>query len=136
MENLKKSYDLIIVDAFNGDAVPTHLLTKEALELYDEQLTDDGFLILHLTNRYVDLKQVFANTLDFAAHDCYYQFDNRAGSKYFKSEWMLAVKKGFKASDLRGFGWVRVNPKKSNSELAWSDSQSSVFRYLLYQNIF
>lgn len=48
-------YDLIAVDAFSSDAIPTHLLTREALALYLEKLTPRGLIAIHISNRYVDL---------------------------------------------------------------------------------
>lgn len=58
-----KSYDLVIVDAFSSDAIPVHLLTAEALRLYTSKIKDDGTVLLHISNRYLDLEQVLAATL-------------------------------------------------------------------------
>lgn len=58
------SFDLLIMDAFSSDAVPTHLLTREAFELYFSKLKDDGLLAFHITNRHLALKKVFANHAD------------------------------------------------------------------------
>ncbi|MDD1620499.1 MAG: fused MFS/spermidine synthase [Methylococcaceae bacterium] len=55
------SFDLLIMDAFSSDAVPTHLLTREALELYFSKLKDDGLLAFHITNRHLALKKVLAD---------------------------------------------------------------------------
>jgi len=55
------SFDLLILDAFSSDAVPTHLLTREALELYIRKLKDDGLLAFHISNRHLDLKKVLAD---------------------------------------------------------------------------
>jgi hypothetical protein len=55
-----QSYQLIIVDAFSSDAIPMHLLTREAIALYMTKLTDDGILGLHISNRYLDLRPVVA----------------------------------------------------------------------------
>jgi spermidine synthase len=51
-------YDLLVVDAFNGDAIPVHLLTQQALELYFRHLKPSGILALHLTNTHLDLAPV------------------------------------------------------------------------------
>jgi hypothetical protein len=51
-------YDVLVVDAFNGGAIPAHLLTEEAWRLYWERLTPDGVLALHLSNHFVDLLPV------------------------------------------------------------------------------
>ncbi|MCS7047593.1 MAG: hypothetical protein NZO58_14645, partial [Gemmataceae bacterium] len=51
----EKYYKVIVVDAFSSDAIPIHMTTKEAIELYMDQLTDDGVLCMHTSNRHMDL---------------------------------------------------------------------------------
>lgn len=51
-------YDMLVLDAFSSDAIPTHLLTLEALSLYRSKLSENGVLVLHLSNRYLDLEPV------------------------------------------------------------------------------
>jgi hypothetical protein len=51
-------YDLIVLDAFSGDSIPAHLLTREAFALYFARLAPDGIVAVHVTNRYVDLTDV------------------------------------------------------------------------------
>jgi SAM-dependent methyltransferase len=48
------SFDLLVIDAFTGDSVPTHLLTREALALYGRTLAPDGVVAFHVSNRYLD----------------------------------------------------------------------------------
>ncbi|MCX7815982.1 MAG: fused MFS/spermidine synthase [Syntrophales bacterium] len=60
----QERYDLIFVDAFSGDALPTHLITKEALQIYFDHLEENGFLILHLSNRYYELRGVVKAILE------------------------------------------------------------------------
>ncbi len=55
-----KKYALLLVDAFSSDAIPVHLLTKQAVQLYLERMTDDGILALHISNKYVRLEPVVA----------------------------------------------------------------------------
>lgn len=52
------SFDILLIDAFASDAIPVHLLTAEALAMYLGKLKDDGALIFHLSNRYLNLKKV------------------------------------------------------------------------------
>jgi hypothetical protein len=54
-------FGLIALDAFNSDAIPVHLLTREAVELYLSRLLPRGALMLHLSNRYADLEPVVGN---------------------------------------------------------------------------
>jgi hypothetical protein len=51
-------YGLIVVDAFNSDAIPTHLLTSEAIALFRSKLTDTGLIAIHISNRHLDLEPV------------------------------------------------------------------------------
>ncbi|MBW2414668.1 MAG: fused MFS/spermidine synthase [Deltaproteobacteria bacterium] len=54
----RPGFDVLIVDAFSGDAVPVHLLTLESLQVYRRALAPDGVLVLQITNRHVDLERV------------------------------------------------------------------------------
>jgi spermidine synthase len=54
------SLDVLAVDAFSSDAVPMHLLTREALQVYRRVLAPDGLLLIHISNRYLDLEPVLA----------------------------------------------------------------------------
>lgn len=51
-------YDVLAVDAFTGDAVPAHLLTREAFQVYLRHLNENGTLLLHISNRFLDLAPV------------------------------------------------------------------------------
>ena len=51
-------FDLLVLDAFSGDAPPIHLLTLEAVELYLEHLAEDGLLLFNISNRYIDMSPV------------------------------------------------------------------------------
>jgi hypothetical protein len=48
-------FDVLVIDAFSSDAIPVHLLTREALAIYMNKLGPDGILFLHLSNRYLEL---------------------------------------------------------------------------------
>jgi hypothetical protein len=58
------SYDMIVVDAFTSDAIPVHLVTAEALDLYVSKLSPDGLLAFHVSNRYLDMTPVLAALAD------------------------------------------------------------------------
>lgn len=55
------TFDLLILDAFSSDSVPTHLLTREAIQLYFAKLKPNGLLAFHITNRHLMLKKVLAD---------------------------------------------------------------------------
>ena len=58
MANEPPQLDLLAVDAFSSDAIPVHLLTREAMAVYFRHLKPDGMLALHISNRYLDLEPV------------------------------------------------------------------------------
>jgi len=62
--NIRKAPDkflqLIVLDTFSSDSIPLHLITKEALSLYQTKLTNDGSILFHVTNNYYDLKKPIA----------------------------------------------------------------------------
>jgi hypothetical protein len=51
----ESKYDVLVLDAFNSDSVPVHMLTVEAMRLYLSRLTENGVLVMHVSNRYLDL---------------------------------------------------------------------------------
>jgi hypothetical protein len=56
------SFDLLVLDAFSSDAIPVHLLTREAIGLYQSRLRPEGLLAIHISNRFVDLAPLLAGT--------------------------------------------------------------------------
>jgi hypothetical protein len=54
------SYDFIVIDAFSSDAIPIHLMTKEAVEIYKRKLSPRGILVMHISNRHLELASVVA----------------------------------------------------------------------------
>lgn len=61
-----QGYDLILVDAFTSDAIPVHLITKEAFEIYQKHLKEDGVLLFHISNRHIAIDHVLNNTAEAA----------------------------------------------------------------------
>ena len=60
-EEPDQQFDLLVMDAFSSDSVPTHLLTQEALRLYFQKLKANGILAFHITNRHLALKKVLSD---------------------------------------------------------------------------
>jgi hypothetical protein len=54
------AFDVIVVDAFSSDSIPTHLINTEALKLYRSKLAPGGIMVLHISNRYMELASVVA----------------------------------------------------------------------------
>ena len=89
--------DLLIVDAFSGDAIPTHLITQEAIEVYRGQLAQDGLVALHISNRYLDLRPVTRGLAE--------AFDMSARIVHYAPEW-----EDFPAIYLASSDWVLLSP--------------------------
>ena len=71
-------YDLIVLDAFSSDAIPVHLLTREALAGYLSRLKPGGVIILHVSNRHLELASVAAAVGAADGLVAYYKEDDRA----------------------------------------------------------
>jgi len=88
-----QNYDLLAIDAFSGDSIPTHLLTLEAMRAYLKQVKTDGVLAIHITNRYLDLRPVVAG----AAHELgrtalVFDFEPEDGDRFCRhSVWTLIL---------------------------------------------
>ena len=66
-----EEFDLLLIDAFSSDAIPMHLLTQECFKLYCDNLSDQGILAIHVSNRYLDLSTIvynLANELSYSAY--------------------------------------------------------------------
>lgn len=57
-------FDYLLIDAFSSDAIPAHLMTREAVRLYMDKLSPDGLLVMHISNRYLELESVIAAIAD------------------------------------------------------------------------
>lgn len=55
------TFDMIILDAFNSDAIPVHLMTRDAVQLYLTKLRPGGLLVFHVSNRYLELAPILGN---------------------------------------------------------------------------
>lgn len=126
-------FQLIIVDAFNSDAIPIHLLTREALELYFQKLSRDGILALHISNRYLNLEPVLGNLAEELHLVGLFQYDRDYVGKVGKraSQWVLLAHRMEDFGKLpKGLHWW---PIRSRPEVGiWTDDYSnllSVFKW-------
>jgi hypothetical protein len=86
-----QAYDVLVVDAFSSDAIPTHLLAREAFAAYLRHLAPGGVLAVHITNRYVDLKPVVRGAAVALGLEAEHvpSFENGTG---WSSDWMLLAR--------------------------------------------
>lgn len=94
-----QQFDLLAVDAFSGDAIPVHLLSAEAIDLYLRHLRPDGALLFHVTNRYLELAPVLARIAESrqlkAALISYEPTDGEEElQQYASSDWAVISRDG------------------------------------------
>jgi hypothetical protein len=85
-----QGFNVLVVDAFSGDAIPLHLLTTQALALYRRHLAPDGIIAFHISNRHVDLEPpiaLLANSADMHAAAITTPANDERGE--FTATWML-----------------------------------------------
>src|ERR671920_1495297 len=68
-------YGVIVADAFSSDAIPVHLMTREAIDLYLDKLREDGAIAIHISNRHLELEPVLGDLARDRGLACYAQFD-------------------------------------------------------------
>ena len=130
-ENQAKTskYDIVIIDAFSGDGIPIHLITKEALEIYIAQLKPNGILTFHISNNYYDLKGVLtAHTKHFNWHAAYLNApkDNKIQLSEGSAVFAMA-KQSAELLPLTNSGWTFVNTDTDvPAFLFWTDDYNSI----------
>jgi hypothetical protein len=89
-------FDLLVLDAFSSDTVPTHLMTKEAMQLYLSRLKPNGVLVFHISNRHLALKPVLSRVVEAAgAHGLFQHYHPKQADRdhgEVSSEVMLVSK--------------------------------------------
>lgn len=129
-------YDLIVIDAFSSDAIPVHLLTREALIGYVARLTPHGVIAFHVSNRHMDLASVVAAV--GAAEELVAYFKEDAGANNFAKDYRAnaqVVVLTRQVPDLGTLvslpGWRRIAAKVA----AWTDDYSDVPRAILRKEL-
>lgn len=118
--------DLIILDAFTSDAIPTHLLTAEALALYESKLAPGGLIAIHLSNRYLELGPIVKATADEAGlamkiHDDIPNSSELSAGK-LPSVWAVLARDASHLAEFRRW----ATPKTDASVRPWTDDYASV----------
>jgi hypothetical protein len=88
-ENSPQKFDLLVLDAFAGDAVPVHLLTKEAFEIYLNELGSGGVIAVHVTNTYLDLRPVLERAAQDMGMDSVFYHSSGDNLVTMYSDWVL-----------------------------------------------
>ena len=132
-------YDIIILDAFSSDAIPIHLVTREAIRLYLAKLKSGGILVFHTSNRYLDLNPVLGNLardaglISLSGSDLKLSDEDRQKQKS-PSTWVVMART---LADLRGLGrdqrWHTL-PVRPGDAL-WTDDFSNILSVFNWSSI-
>lgn len=126
--------DLIVVDAFSSDAIPTHLMTREAVRLYASKLAEGGAALFHISNRHMDLSKVLAATAAAEGFVLYFRQDATDDdyATRFKTPASVAVITR-KAEDVPHIAgsvlWRKVEVPASHAP--WTDDYANIMRAIL-----
>ncbi len=89
-----RRYDMIFLDVFSSDAIPVHMMTREAVEIYFRKLKPDGLLIVHISNRYLNLEPVFTRLAEVLRLEGVIQRYRSPHEDFSKSDWIVIGRPG------------------------------------------
>ncbi len=124
-------YDALLIDAFSSDAIPVHLMTKEAVALFKTKLKPRGLLIMHVSNRHMELASevaavAAANGMVTASEDISEE-EMGANSEEYKFDSTVAIAANAEADltpILKQKGWELLTP--SSRQRVWTDDYSNI----------
>jgi spermidine synthase len=128
-----QDFDVLFVDAFSGDSIPIHLLTKEAFELYFQHLKPDGVLAIHITNLHLDLSDPVRNlAADFGYEVVRVESYPEIGTRnIYYSNWVLISRNEtfLQSLELNQYPteWDREPPK----DIRWRDDYSNLLEVIM-----
>jgi hypothetical protein len=126
-----QQFDVLGVDAFSSDAIPVHLLTREAFLLYFRHLNRGGILAVHVSNRYLALEPVVArNAIDLAKVAMEVDDDGEDEDYLSKSDWVLVAsdRTPFTDSLFQASGIIPAKPRPGLRP--WTDDYSNLLQIL------
>jgi hypothetical protein len=129
-----QQFDILVIDAFSGDAIPVHLLTREAFRIYWRHLKPDGVLAVHVSNQYLDLAPVVALASQGQGRAVWQvENDDDLSKQVYGSTYVLVSSRAnfFRHALFRGL----LEPVNIPPHLrAWTDDYSNLWQVLSYGN--
>ena len=133
------SFDVLVIDAFSSDSIPLHLITREALAVYARALVPDGVLMMHISNRYLNLRPVVATLGAAQGWPAWLRDDTGTPPPGInRSYWVALARTPARLQRLAAHDpahpWTPlVAPQGAR---AWTDDQSSILPYVRWENVF
>jgi len=125
-----QQFDVLAVDAFSGDAIPVHLVTREALSVYLKHIKSDGAVAFHVTSRYLSLAPVIKLLAEDAGYEAVMIADRSDGNVYAShSDWVIVTRNsGFLTDPV--VMKKRVAIESIANMKIWTDDFSNLFQIL------
>lgn len=128
--NQPQQFDLLALDAFSSDAIPVHLLTKEAIGLYLQELKPDGILAVHTSNRYLDLRPVVERLAKESGLHAVTVFDDDEPDWWiYPTTWVLLTRAPAFVDDPE-IAAAAETEESSRPHPLWTDDYASLFPIL------
>jgi SAM-dependent methyltransferase len=132
------SFDVLVVDAFSSDSIPLHLLTREALAVYGRVLAPDGVLILHISNRYLDLRPVVAGIARAQGWTAWLRDDSgRHSDGFTPSYWVALAPDRARLERLAArrpdLPWTPLHAPPGDEP--WQDDYASILPHIRWDNL-
>ena len=122
------AYDLIIVDAYSSDAIPIHLATEEAMAIYKAKLAPQGAVLMHVSNRHLELSSVVVGIAD--ANDLkswVFNEDSGRDAEYiFSTSVVISARDEADVGRLAVVGPMGADRGRRTSQRVWTDDYSNV----------
>jgi hypothetical protein len=120
-------YDLIIVDAYSSDAIPIHLATEEAMEIYKQKLAPQGAVVMHVSNRHLELASVIVGIADANEMKSWvYSEDSGRDNEYiFSTSVVVSAREEADVGKLASSGVWALTEAEDNQRV-WTDDYSNV----------
>ncbi len=124
------NYDLLVIDAFAGDAIPVHLITLQAIQVYFDHLKPTGILALNISNRHLDLSPVvYTLSIRLAKKAIYIRTRDTLNGKVFNADWVLMTAD----QGLFEIPWIKQasSPFIPRPDVGlWTDDNNNLFQVL------
>ena len=126
-------YDVLVLDAFSGDAVPVHLLTAEAMDLYRRRMKPEGVLAVHISSQYLDLAPLLAAQADRAGMKIVFvHAEGNEARGEFSSDWVLMTSNSGFLTQPEVFNVSRPVSRKPGLKF-WTDDFNSLLPILRWE---
>jgi spermidine synthase len=126
-----QEFDILVVDAFTGDAPPVHLLTGEAFDLYLQHLKTDGILAFHVSNRHLDLGRLVAATAESNDMKVIEIYTPETGEVLdIASTWIVVTDNQDFIQNAAVVAAAKFGRKSFEETRVWTDKYSNLFQLL------